>query len=246
MFRFLNAREGGADRNRILGEICPNRSRNLAGDSPAGERGRPGRHHRSISPLAGAEHLRSAYGLLQLPQSVDRGSGCSFCFAKASGVVILLAGALRRRLPARTTGARPSSYSTHVPTGRRRYQRCVAVRNARSSRTVNRRGGHRTSPDASAIATLRPSGPNLRRLLQRGPFRRPSRTPSQVTASIQPQAATLTPHSSIGVRYLENSPIRVRGLVSGMSYEFSGSRPVQSVDSRDASSLLDTRFFRRA
>jgi hypothetical protein len=54
------------------------------------------------------------------------------------------------------------------------------------------------------------------------------------------------PHASISVRYLENSPIRVRGLVSGMSYEFSGSHPVQQVDARDASSLLNTRFFRRA
>jgi hypothetical protein len=52
--------------------------------------------------------------------------------------------------------------------------------------------------------------------------------------------------SMISVRYVENSPIRVRGLVSGMSYEFSGSRPVQQVDSRDAASLLNTRLFRRA
>jgi hypothetical protein len=67
------------------------------------------------------------------------------------------------------------------------------------------------------------------------------------TRRIQPQAATpiSTPHSSISVRYLENSPIRVRGLVSGMCYEFSGSRAVQQVDARDASSLLNTRFFRR-
>jgi len=57
---------------------------------------------------------------------------------------------------------------------------------------------------------------------------------------------TSAPHSSISVRYLEKSPIRVRGLVSGMSYEFSGSRPVQPVDARDALSLLNTRFFRRA
>lgn len=54
------------------------------------------------------------------------------------------------------------------------------------------------------------------------------------------------PLASISVRYLENSPIRVRGLVSGMCYEFSGSRPIQQVDARDASSLLNTRFFRRA
>jgi hypothetical protein len=64
----------------------------------------------------------------------------------------------------------------------------------------------------------------------------------------QPQAPTpiSIPHASIRVRYLENSPIRVRGLVSGMRYEFSGSRPVQQVDPRDVSSLLNTRFFRRA
>jgi hypothetical protein len=48
------------------------------------------------------------------------------------------------------------------------------------------------------------------------------------------------------VRYLETSPIRVRGLATGRSYEFSGSRPIQQVDARDASSLLNTRFFRRA
>jgi hypothetical protein len=66
------------------------------------------------------------------------------------------------------------------------------------------------------------------------------------TASPHQHSANPTPFSSISVRYLERSPVRVRGLVSGMSYEFSGSRPVQSVDSRDASSLLNTRFFRRA
>lgn len=67
------------------------------------------------------------------------------------------------------------------------------------------------------------------------------------TGGIQPQATTTsTPHSSINVRYLDNSPVRVRGLVSGTSYEFSSSRPVQQVDARDASSLLNTRFFHRA
>ena len=68
------------------------------------------------------------------------------------------------------------------------------------------------------------------------------------TRSFQPQAVTTTAsrHPSVGIRYLETSQIRVRGLVSGMFYEFSGSRPVQQVDARDASSLLNTRFFRRA
>lgn len=68
------------------------------------------------------------------------------------------------------------------------------------------------------------------------------------TRSIEPQVATTSPteRDSISVRYLERSPIRVRGLISGVSYEFSGSQPVQQVDLRDASALLNTRFFRRA
>jgi hypothetical protein len=59
-------------------------------------------------------------------------------------------------------------------------------------------------------------------------------------------APTQIPYSSVGLRYLENSPIRVLGPVTGRLYEFSGSRPVQSVDSRDAVPLSRTRFFRPA
>jgi hypothetical protein len=66
------------------------------------------------------------------------------------------------------------------------------------------------------------------------------------SSQLQAATTTSTPHSSVSVRYLENSPTRVRGLVSGMCYEFSGSRAVQQVDARDAASLLNTRFFRRA
>ena len=74
----------------------------------------------------------------------------------------------------------------------------------------------------------------------------PQRAANLQTRSIQAQVATATStYSSISVRYLEKSPIRVRGMASGMSYEFSGSRPVQQVDTRDAPPLLNTRFFRR-
>jgi hypothetical protein len=68
------------------------------------------------------------------------------------------------------------------------------------------------------------------------------------TRTVQPQASTATSmqHSSISIRYLETSPVRVCGSVSGMFYEFSGSHPIQQVETRDASSLLNTRFFRRA
>jgi len=63
------------------------------------------------------------------------------------------------------------------------------------------------------------------------------------TPGVQGQA---TPRDSISVRYQENSAIRVRGSVTGIYYEFSASRAIQPVDARDATSLLNTRFFRRA
>ena len=52
-------------------------------------------------------------------------------------------------------------------------------------------------------------------------------------------------YAAVILHYLERSPILVRGSVTGRPYEFSGSRPDQSVDVRDAESLLRTRFFRK-
>lgn len=72
----------------------------------------------------------------------------------------------------------------------------------------------------------------------------PSHPGNMQTRSVQHPALRHALHAATTVRYLENSPIRVRGSVSGMYYEFSGSSPVQLVDARDASSLLNTRFFR--
>ena len=61
-----------------------------------------------------------------------------------------------------------------------------------------------------------------------------------------PPVPTSTPPASIAIRYLETSPVRVQGLVTGRRYEFSASQSVQSVDARDVSPLLNTRFFSRA
>jgi hypothetical protein len=66
------------------------------------------------------------------------------------------------------------------------------------------------------------------------------------SASQQTQAGTRPVYSSVTLRYLEKSPILVRGPVTDQQYEFSGARPVQSVDARDAAALLRTRFFRPA
>ena len=72
------------------------------------------------------------------------------------------------------------------------------------------------------------------------------RTVSQ-NATINTQARGIQPQSgrqsSLGIRYLGSSPLRVRGPVTGRQYEFAGSHPVQSIDPRDAALLLRTRFF---
>ena len=49
----------------------------------------------------------------------------------------------------------------------------------------------------------------------------------------------------IAVRYLKSAPVRVRGLISGRCYEFTGARCVAEVDPRDFPGLLNTGLFRR-
>jgi hypothetical protein len=51
--------------------------------------------------------------------------------------------------------------------------------------------------------------------------------------------------SSVRLRYLQQSPIRVGGPVTGKHYDFSGAQPVMPVESRDAEALLRTGFFTR-
>jgi len=77
-------------------------------------------------------------------------------------------------------------------------------------------------------------------------------TPAPVAAQPIPNAQRATapqPHvswSSVRLRYLQTSPIRVRGSVTGTHYEFSAANPVAAVDARDAESLVGTRFFAKA
>jgi hypothetical protein len=51
------------------------------------------------------------------------------------------------------------------------------------------------------------------------------------------------PVSSRKIRYIERSPVRVIGPVTGRPYNFSELSPVAWVDTRDAELLLRTRFF---
>jgi hypothetical protein len=70
--------------------------------------------------------------------------------------------------------------------------------------------------------------------------------PSAAPPAAQPQQFAAESASSVKLRYLESSPVRVRGLVTGNSYHFSAAEPAQEIDARDAVSLLNTRFFRHA
>lgn len=72
-------------------------------------------------------------------------------------------------------------------------------------------------------------------------------SPSRPLANVgqRTSASTESISSSVTLRYLESSPILVRGPATGRQYQFSGTRPVQPVDARDAEALLRTRFFRR-
>jgi hypothetical protein len=70
--------------------------------------------------------------------------------------------------------------------------------------------------------------------------------PQPAVASAQRAVSNAPAASIVTLRYLATSPIAVQGPATGTQYEFSGARPVQHVDARDAAALLRTRFFRQA
>lgn len=74
-----------------------------------------------------------------------------------------------------------------------------------------------------------------------------SRTAPHVGGQTQERMTATSPaaYTAVMLHYLERSPILVQGPVTGRPYEFSGARPDQSVDVRDAEALLRTRFFRK-
>jgi hypothetical protein len=53
-----------------------------------------------------------------------------------------------------------------------------------------------------------------------------------------------SPAHSVALRYLERSPVLVRGPATGRRYSFSAQTPVLPVDRHDAAALARTRFFR--
>jgi hypothetical protein len=55
----------------------------------------------------------------------------------------------------------------------------------------------------------------------------------------------VTGSGGVMLKYVEDSPILVRGSSTGRHYQFSGVSPVQEVDVRDAVAMLRTGYFRR-
>ena len=55
-----------------------------------------------------------------------------------------------------------------------------------------------------------------------------------------------TSRTPVSLRYVRIAPMRVVGEGSGRQYEFSGSRPIQTVDPRDLFQLLSMGYFSRA
>lgn len=51
-------------------------------------------------------------------------------------------------------------------------------------------------------------------------------------------------HATLGLRYLAQSPVLVRGPSSGKEYRFSAAQPVQRVARSDSAALLRTGHFR--
>lgn len=100
--------------------------------------------------------------------------------------------------------------------------------------------GQKRAALRSQAASTRPAVPMRPGVIQPNASSNPRPPVSGRIAA--PALALVTP---VTVRYLKNSPVRVRGAVSGRQYDFSSSRPAQQVDRRDLSGLLRTGFFRQ-
>jgi hypothetical protein len=101
-------------------------------------------------------------------------------------------------------------------------------------------GQKRAALRSAPPPAVTPPSPNQPAAISQPPMAR-----SQVTAHTQ-SAQPLPRHSSVALRYTQASPTLVRGPASGRHYQFSGSKPVQTVDPRDAAALLRTGFFRQS
>src|SRR5271169_6416982 len=99
-------------RDELLDAVCSGLPRDLAGDTPVGKRGWPGRSHRAISCPAWTEHRRQTDGLLQLPQCLGRRADCLADLPQNVGPFASVAGAFRGSVSARAGSAETGGLST--------------------------------------------------------------------------------------------------------------------------------------
>ena len=170
-------------------------------------------------------------GLLQLPQLLGGCAASSSGHAEAPGSAASVAGALRRSLPPGADRLRSGDHSSSSARDRRRHKRWdVAVSRERCSRAP-------PTPTRTAATAAVLSQPPLTR-----PITPALARPAMPAAARVPLSAS--PQQRVNLRYLERSPILVEGPATGRQYSFSAGNPLQSVDRRDAATLLRTRFFR--
>ena len=109
-------------------------------------------------------------------------------------------------------------------------------------------GQNRSAMSASQAATQRsrewPSNLPGPTALRTDPSLRGSA--SSAVAERNSNVAPALSRRAMSVRYVERNAVIVRGPASGTSYRFSAASPVQSVDVRDADSLLRSGLFMRA
>jgi len=65
----------------------------------------------------------------------------------------------------------------------------------------------------------------------------------QVSSATKAQA--IAEGAVVNLYYFGRTNVQLRGAVSGQTYQFSRSAPVQPVDRRDVFTMLQTRLFRR-
>ena len=74
---------------------------------------------------------------------------------------------------------------------------------------------------------------------------RPPTAPPNTT-SVHAASPTVPTQDMVEVEYLAQSPVLVRGPITGITYQFSAAAPIQKVHRGDTPVLLATRYFRLA
>jgi hypothetical protein len=107
-----------------------------------------------------------------------------------------------------------------------------------------KRAALRSAPPPAVITSATPYSSHAQPVSSKVPV--PGDRPVTPASAREAVSSGVPPYLSVRLRYLESSPILVRGPETGRQYQFSATEPLQTVDPRDAPALLRTGFFRQA